>query len=163
TQVKNTIANSCTTTDCVIACYSAGCARTLLALKDLEAEGRLPTHILWFEAAASAAGGSELAALTTNGAIRLPAQLFGVDLQPIDDDLPPGNMRGNFGFIQNAAMVPMYHVAGARNICVKIKIGGILGGIFFAPVGGIIGGTLFGSAKIKLCGNSVMPGHYGDG
>lgn len=182
--VRSTIAAYCTSTDCVVACYSAGCARTLLAFEDLRAMGTPASRVLWVQATASAAGGSELAALSTNNGIRLIAKIFGVDVpsESIDKDLDPGTMRGTFGFMQNGAPAPVYHLAGSKNICRKVKIGGIIGGIIaggvsrflgygmFSPqgliigaIGRVLGNLLFGSAKIKLCGNSSFPGGHGDG
>ena len=58
--IKEEIADRCTSTDCVIICYSAGCARMLLALEDLRAEGHYPSRFLWASAAGSAAGGTKL-------------------------------------------------------------------------------------------------------
>lgn len=181
TYVRDRIRAACTAEDCVVVCYSAGCARTLLAYNDLAAEGTV-LRVLFTEALASAAGGTELASYSTNGGLRLLAKIFltnpGPGPESIDEDLPPDNLRGPWGFIQNAATAPVYHLAGSNNICVRTKIRGLsflasnvaqyAAGALGAsgPVGWVIGavvGALFGSIKVSLCGNSVMPGGYGDG
>lgn len=179
-QVRDQLRGSCTATDCVVVCYSAGCARTLIAYSDLQAEGTT-LRVLWTEALASAAGGTELAEYSTNGGLRLLAKIFLTNPPPpgesVDHDLPPDNMRYvTWSHIQGAARAPMYHLAGSRDICVKTKIRGLSflvssiarwSGILPAgPIGWVIGGVLgalIGSAKVKLCGNKPMPGRYGDG
>lgn len=179
-QVREQLRTSCTTTDCVVVCYSTGCARALLAYADLAAEN-VTLRVLWTEALASAAGGSELAEYSTNNGLRLLAKIFLTNPPPpaeaIDHDLPTGNMRyGTWSFIQGAARAPVYHLAGNRDICVKTKIRGLSmlgsgiarwsGLLPSGPIGWVIGGVfgaLFGSVKVKLCGNKVMPGRLGDG
>jgi hypothetical protein len=174
--VKNAIANACTGGNvCVVACYSAGCARTLLALDDLRAVGTPATGVQWLEAAGSAAGGSPLSDISTNGAVRLLTKLFisgAPSSAPIDQDLGVGTMRGTYGFIQNAAPGPVYHLAGSGNICNRLKIKawvsiGLSAASYFVvgPVGWVLSalGSLFGSASVKVCGNSYFPGNYGDG
>jgi hypothetical protein len=139
TTVKNAIRDNCTgSNQCVIVCYSAGCARMLLAFDDLIAEGTPANRVAWITAAGSAAGGSEVADKATRWWVKLLAKIFGGSAA-IDDDLRVGTMRGTFGFIQNRAPVPMYHLAGSRDMCRKVAI-------FF-----------------KMCGNSYLPGRLGDG
>lgn len=148
TQIRDEIANRCTASDCVIVCYSAGCARMLLGLEDLRAQGRYPPRLLWTSAAASAAGGTRLAELSTKKGIRLLAKILKVlginvpSASAIDYDLGRNSMRQTWGFIQNSSQVPVYHLAGSRDICTTIRI-------------------LF--IKIKLCGNKRFPGRKGDG
>lgn len=174
--VRNAIQTYCTSTTCAIACYSAGCARALIALEDLRAAGTPPSGLLWTEAAASAAGGSETAEISTNGTIRLLAKLFlanpGPDAEAVDQDLTRGSMRGVYGYVQNSATAPMYHLAGNQNICITTKLAwyvssgiGWIGSYIGGPVGFVIQvlGFFLGSKKFKLCGNSTMPGRYGDG
>ncbi len=138
---KNGLKTYCrgSSNECVVVCYSAGCIRVLKALDELVAAGTPANKILWIEATASAAGGSEVANYTTKWWKKLIVKLFG-QYAKIDEDLRPTTMRGTFGYIQNRAPVSMYHSAGKRNMCQKF-----LGGL------------------IKLCGNSRMPGGYGDG
>jgi hypothetical protein len=137
--VKNALSTNCRgSNQCVIVCYSAGCARMLLAFDDLAAAGTPVTNVAWITATASAAGGSEIADAATKWYAKLLSKIFGGSAA-IDDDLKVGVMRSNFGYIQNRAPVAMYHLAGAgKNLCRKI---------------------LF----IKICGNSKLPGNVGDG
>jgi hypothetical protein len=144
--INNTVATHCGGgNQCVVVCYSAGCARMLLAYRQLQDQGRYPGGILWSEAAASAAGGSELAVIATKWWVKLLAKIFGVDgAAPIDNDVQPNIMRsGAYASIQGAATTPVYHLAGSVNICQTISI------LFIV--------------KIKLCANSHFPGSYGDG
>ncbi len=132
--VRDTIAAACTLPEtCVVVCYSAGCARALLAFSDLEGAGTPPDGLLWIEAGASSAGGTEL----VSGFSGFISWLLGKK-QPIDDDISVSAMRGTFGFMQNSAPVPMFHDAGDENICVRF---------------------LF----VKVCGNGNFPGGKGDG
>jgi hypothetical protein len=143
--INNTIAYYCGYgNECVIICTSAGCARMFLSFSDLKAEQRYPSGILWSEAVASAAGGTEVATIRTRSWAKLMDKWFNVETPyaPIDEDLPPSQMRGYFSFIQNQATAPVYHLAGSRDICVTFRILGI---------------------KSKLCGNRFMPGRLGDG
>lgn len=143
--VTNTIATYCGGgNQCVVVCYSAGCARMLDAYKVLKDQSRYPANILWSEAAGSAAGGSELATFSTKWWVKLIAKIFNFDSEaPIDYDIQPNVMRfGAYANIQNQATTPVYHLAGSRNICITLKI-------------------LF--IKVKLCGNGRFPGHHGDG
>lgn len=181
TAIKSHISTRCRgTNECVIICYSAGCARTLYALEQLRAAGTPADKTLWISAGASAAGGTKAAELATNKGITLLRKLFltnpGESTQAIDYDLTRNRMRGTYGYMQNSAPVAMYHIAGSKNICIKTKIRGLstvasaigkwVGGLVAGPVGSVIGGilgSLFGSQKVKLCGNSLFPGKYGDG
>jgi hypothetical protein len=143
--VTDTIATYCGgSNQCVVVCYSAGCARMFDAYKVLKDQGRYPANILWSEAAGSAAGGSELATYATKWWVKLLAKIFNFDsAAPIDYDIQPNVMRfGTYANIQNQATTPVYHLAGSRNICVTLKI-------------------LF--IKVKLCGNGRFPGNHGDG
>jgi hypothetical protein len=143
--VSNAIATYCGAgNQCVVVCYSAGCARMLDAYSLLKDQGRYPANILWSEAAGSAAGGSELAVLATKWWVKLLAKIFNVEgAAPIDNDIQPNVMRsGAYANVQNQATAPVYHLAGSQNICQVIKI-------------------LF--IKVKLCANGHFPGSYGDG
>jgi hypothetical protein len=179
--VKAEISTKCRgANQCIIVCYSAGCARMLVAFDDLRALGTPADRVLWTEAAASAAGGTELAAISTNAGLSLLRKIFltnpGPDAEAIDKDLKINNMRSTLGYIQNSAPSVIYHLAGSKNICIKTKIRGLsallsnvgqwIGGSVGGPVGSVIGGvlgSLFGSKSVKLCSNSVFPGGYGDG
>ncbi len=148
--IRNTIADTIATycgggNQCVVVCYSAGCARMLDSYKLLKDQGRYPANILWSEAAASAAGGSELAAYSTKWWVKLLAKIFNMDgAAAIDYDIQPNIMRyGAYASIQNQATAPVYHLAGNQDICITIKI------LFFI--------------RVKLCGNDRFPGDQGDG
>ncbi|MCG8419113.1 MAG: hypothetical protein MJE77_14350 [Proteobacteria bacterium] len=139
-QVKSALRTYCRNSNqCVVVTYSAGMNRLLLALDDLAKEGTPADRILWIEAAASAAGGTETAEYTTKWWKRFMAKVLGLNAK-IDKDLTPSRMRGTFGYIQNRAPVSVYHSAGKKNICRKF---------------------LFGA--VKICGNDKMPGEKGDG
>ena len=152
----------------------------MVAFEDLRAAGTPADRTLWIEAAASAAGGTELAALSTNKGLSILRKLFltnpGPDAQAIDRDLKINNMRSTLAYIQNSAPAPVYHLAGRKNICIKTKIRGLsqllssvgrwVGRKVAGPVGAVIGGalgSLFGSKKVKFCGNRQFPGRHGDG
>lgn len=137
--VKSALRTNCSgSNQCVIVCYSAGCARMLLAFDDLVAEGTPANRVVWITAAGSAAGGTEVADKATRWWVKLLAKIFGGSAA-IDNDLRVGTMRGTFGFIQNRAPVPMYHLAGSRDMCRKVAF-------FF-----------------KMCGNKYLPNRVGDG
>lgn len=179
--IKGHIATRCRgANQCVIICYSAGCARMMVALEDLRADGTPADRALWIEAAASAAGGTEAAELSTNKGLAILRKLFltnpGPDADAIDKDLKINNMRSTLGYVQNSSPVAIYHLAGSKNICIKTRIRGLstllssvgkwVGNAVAGPVGSVIGGalgSLFGSKKVKLCGNSLFPGNHGDG
>ncbi|HEY5926284.1 MAG TPA: hypothetical protein VIV11_31580 [Kofleriaceae bacterium] len=177
TAVKQAIAQSCRNgNECVIVCYSAGCARMMLAFEDLRAAGTPANGVLWVSAAGSAAGGSELASVTTNKGLRMLCKMFLTDCASttsVDVDLTTGSMRGTYGHIQNSAPAPVYHLAGSKNICMRTKlkwsvVGKMtqLGLSIGGPVGGIIAfaiGAFFASKGVKICGNRFFPGDYGDG
>jgi hypothetical protein len=143
--IANTIDAYCGVgNQCVVVCYSAGCARMLDAYKLLRDQGKSPA-ILWSEAAGSGAGGSELAVTATKWWVKLLAKIFNLEqAAPIDYDIQPNIMRyGAYAGIQNQASSPVYHLAGSQNICITLKI------LWFI--------------RVKLCANSQFPGGQGDG
>lgn len=182
--IKTALDAYCKTTDCVLACYSAGCARMLYTLNLYKTT---TYRILWTSALASAAGGSELANLSTNKGVKLLAKLFLANPPPsgaIDQDLTPSNLRsGTLAPIQLAARSTIYHIAGSKDICLRLNVlaqlvtAGVSGvmsaisNVIFAisgPVGWIkIGISIitgfFKAKSAKICGNSKLPGGKGDG
>jgi hypothetical protein len=127
---------------CVAYCFSAGCNRLLYALDELVASGTPADRMLWIEAPASAAGGTELVRYRSKWWKHLFAKIYGNEA-PIDKDLDPNDMRGaRYGFIQNRAPAPMYHLAGHRDICQKVTEFGI---------------------SFKICANDKLQGANGDG
>ncbi len=206
--VAETLAANCTAPRrCVIVCHSAGCARTLLALDDLRAQGRPANGVLWTEAIASAAGGTEVANVSTRWYVKLLAKLTQSDqggAAAIDADLTTNSMRGTFAYIQNGAGAPMYHYAGSVDMCAKINVkksvakgmvsaaqfayqtyqtfgaitvgnliaqaGNVIKGLISNPIAFAVGvvvvsliGWLVSKVKLKVCGNSYLPGGLGDG
>jgi hypothetical protein len=117
----------------------------LLSYRQLKDEGRYPDGILWSEATASAAGGTEVAVVATRWWVKLIAKIFGFEgSAPIDDDIQPNVMRwGAYASVQDEATAPVYHLAGSENICQTF--------------------TILWLIKVKLCGNSHFPGGFGDG
>jgi len=136
--VSNALLSNCSgSNQCVVVCYSAGCARMLQAMDELVGSGTPADKVAWITATASAAGGSEVADAATKWYAKLMAKIFGGSAA-IDDDLKVNTMRSTYGYIQNRAPVSMYHMVGRKNMCRKI---------------------LF----VKLCGNKYFPGSLGDG
>lgn len=136
--VKSALATNCRAPNqCVVVCYSAGCARMLLAMDELVAAGTPADHVTWITATASAAGGSEVADAATKWYALIMSKIFGGSAA-IDADLKVNSMRSSYGYIQNRAPVSMFHLAGNHNMCRKI---------------------LF----VKLCGNKYFPNGVGDG
>lgn len=123
---------------CVVVCYSAGCLRMLQSLNELRAAGTPADKILWIEAPASAAGGTQVADAATRWWVKILAKLFGGSAD-IDNELKKNYARYNMGYVQNEAPVAMYHLAGGHNMCKRVAW-------FF-----------------KVCGNKYLPGHVGDG
>jgi hypothetical protein len=144
--IRQTVRNYCSgDNSCVIACHSAGCLRTLYAVEQLRAE-QVPLAVLWVEAAASAAGGTRLAEISTN--------LFGD--QPIDEDIRRDSARSStgWGYIQST-MPPsvMYHLAGRKDSCVWFVCGN-----WFLPAGSCDGLVCMDSA-----GGAARSGEFSDG
>jgi hypothetical protein len=164
---------------CVLAAYSAGTNRMMLAIDDLKAAGTPATGILWIETAGSALGGTKLADISTNGGVRLLSKLLvsGIPAgEPIDLDLGVSTCRGTYGYLQNDAPVAMYQNAGSANMCNRISIKGwinvgqeLSGADLVSDTvnwavsigGGLF--NLFQPTSVLLCGNSEFPGGYGDG
>ena len=122
---------------CILHCYSAGCLRMVKAVSDLRAQGYTLPGLMWSEASGSAAGGSELAELSTSGLTGMLAKLFGAQ-EKIDKDITPGGARNTWGYTQGNMGAWVYHTAGTKNLCKKI--------LFF-----------------KICGNKYLKGGRGDG
>jgi hypothetical protein len=136
-EINNALTTYCNSSAnaCVVLCYSAGCLRLLKSVQDLRAAGHPLAGLLWGEAAASAAGGTGLAELATQGGTKILAKLLGQQ-EKIDFSLTPSaaraQPRSNFG-------KTLYHVSGKNNICKGFWI-------------------------FKLCGNSYVGyGGTGDG
>ncbi|MFW5740933.1 MAG: hypothetical protein ACOC1F_11270, partial [Myxococcota bacterium] len=139
TAVENAVAAYCGGgNNCVVHCHSTGCLRMLKAVSDLRAKGNTLPGLLWAEASASAAGGSELAAISTQGLTGLMAKLFGIQ-HKVDYDLAPSAARDRWGYVQDDMVATVYHLAGKRDICV-----------------GLIG-------PLKLCGNAWINKGSADG
>ncbi len=146
TSIRNAVRTYCSGDNaCIIACYSAGCLRTLHAMDTLRAQG-VELRVLWVEATGSAAGGTRLAEISTN--------LIGDE--PIDEDIRRDAARPatGWGHIQDA-MPPMvmYHLAGKRDSCVFFLCGN-----WFLPSGACDGLVCMDSA-----GGAAKAGEFHDG
>lgn len=134
-EINNYLINNCNSTvnQCVVLCYSAGCLRMQKAVSDLRASGYTLSGLLWAEATASAAGGTGLAELATQGGTKILAKLLGQQ-EKIDFSLTPSAARAqaqsNFG-------KTIYHVSGKNDLCKGFWV-------------------------FKICGNSYV-GHGGRG
>lgn len=136
--VRNAIGAYCAGGNyCVIECYSAGCLRMLKAVNDLHAGGNSTPGLLWAEGAASAAGGTKLAEVSTKGFTGFIAKILGQQ-EKVDYDLTPSAARSTYGYVQGSMGAYVYHIAGAKNFCKKI---------------------LF----VKICGNKYVDALVGDG
>ncbi len=136
TEINNALISYCNTASnaCLILCYSAGCLRMQKAVSDLHAAGYPLSSILWAEATASAAGGTGLAELATNGGTQILAKILGQQ-EKIDFSLTPSAARAqpqsNFG-------KTIYHVGGKNDLCKGFWV-------------------------FKICGNSYVGYSKGDG
>lgn len=131
--VRNAIGTYCSNGNyCIVHCYSAGCLRMLKATYDLRAMGYSLPGLLYAEGSGSAAGGSQLAELTTQGLTKYIAKLFGQQ-EKIDFDITTGAARNTWGYVQNTFGANFWQFGGYQNICKSL--------LFF-----------------KICGNSFLPG-----
>ncbi len=114
-EINTAFINYCNTgaNSCVVLCYSAGCLRLVKAVQDLRAQGYALSGLLFAEATGSAAGGTGLAELATQGGTKLLAKLLGQQ-EKIDFSLTPSaaraQPRSSFG-------KTIYHVSGKNDLC----------------------------------------------
>jgi hypothetical protein len=136
TNINNKLIADCEGSNvCRILCYSAGCLRMQKAVSDLRASGHNLAGLAWAEATASAAGGTNLAVLSTKGGTSLIAKLIGQQ-EKIDTSLTPTAARAAYTSDFNRTI---YHEAGNQDMC--------KGFLFF-----------------KICGNAhIGGGGHGDG
>ena len=131
--VRNALSTYCSGgNSCIVHCYSAGCLRMLKAVYDLHALGNPLPGLLYAESSGSAAGGSELAELSTQGLTKYIAKLIGQQ-EKIDYDLTTGAARNTWGYVQNSFGANLWQFGGRNDICKSL--------LFF-----------------KICGNSFLPG-----
>ena len=136
TTVKNAIATYCSGSNhCIIHCYSAGCNRMLKAVYDLRAGGNSLPGILYAEGSGSAAGGTKLAEVSTQGLTSVIAKLLGQQ-EKIDKDLTTGAARNTWGYFQNSFGANFWQFGGYVDICKSL--------LFF-----------------KICGNKYVTGGNG--
>ena len=139
--VKNAIATYCAGgNNCIIHCYSAGCLRMLKATYDLRAGGNSLPGLLYAEGSASAAGGTKLAEMSTQGLTKYIAKILGQQ-EKVDYDMTTGAARNTWGYVQNSFGANFWQFGGYVDICKSL--------LFF-----------------KVCGNSYVRGGYsmtGDG
>jgi hypothetical protein len=136
TTVKNAISTYCSGSNhCIIHCYSAGCNRMLKAVYDLRAGGNSLPGILYAEGSGSAAGGTKLAEVSTQGLTSVIAKLLGQQ-EKIDKDLTTGAARNTWGYFQNSFGANFWQFGGYVDICKSL--------LFF-----------------KICGNKYVTGGVG--
>jgi hypothetical protein len=117
TTVKNALSTYCSGgNSCIIHCYSAGCLRMLKATYDLHAGGNNLPGLLYAEASGSAAGGTKLAEVSTQGLTSLIAKVIGQQ-EKVDRDLTPGAARNTWGYVQNTFGANMWQFGGYVDIC----------------------------------------------
>jgi Somatomedin B domain len=118
TTVKNAIATYCSGGNyCVLHCESAGCLRMQKAIYDLRySYGNNLPGLQWVMASCSAAGGTHLAEVSTQGFTSLIAKLLGQQ-EKVDFDLTPSAARGTWGYTQGTIGAYMYHSGGNKDIC----------------------------------------------
>jgi hypothetical protein len=135
TTVRNALAAYCSGgNNCIVHCYSAGCLRMLKATYDLRASGNSLPGLLYAEGSASAAGGTKLAELSTQGLTKYIAKLLGQQ-EKVDFDLTTGAARNTWGYVQNSFGANFWQFGGYVDICKSL--------LFF-----------------KVCGNSYVRGGY---
>jgi hypothetical protein len=133
TIVKNAIATYCSAPNaCVIHCYSAGCLRMLKAVYDLRAANNSLSGIQYAEGSGSAAGGTKLSEVSTQGFTSFLAKLLGQQ-EKIDWDLTTGAARNTWGYVQNSFGANFWMMGGYVDICKSL--------LFF-----------------KICGNKYVTG-----
>jgi hypothetical protein len=157
TTVTNGIRSYCGAgNSCVIECYSAGCLRTFKAISDLRGGGNGLPGLLWVQAVGSAAGGSKLAEITTGGLTSVLAKLLGQQ-ERIDFDITPSSARKVWGYVQDDAGVPVYHLAGRGNLCITLAgVVSICGNRFLAE------GSGDGAVSFHSAGGGSDRGSYTD-
>lgn len=136
TTVKNAIATYCSGgNNCIIHCYSAGCLRMLKAVYDLRAGGNSLPGIQYAEGSGSAAGGTKVAEVSTQGLTSFIAKLIGQQ-EKVDKDLTTGAARNTWGYVQNSFGANFWQFGGYLDICKNL--------VFF-----------------KICGNKYVTGGVG--
>jgi len=135
TTVKNAIATYCSGgNNCVLHCESAGCLRMQKAIYDLRySYGNNLPGLQWVMASCSAAGGTHLSEISTQGLTSLIAKLIGQQ-EKVDFDLTPSAARGTWGYTQGTIGVYMYHSGGNKDICKGIWPFKICGNSFLSGV-----------------------------
>ncbi len=136
TTVRNAIATYCGGgNSCIIHCYSAGCLRMLKAVYDLRAGGNSLPGLLYAEGSGSAAGGTKLAELSTQGLTSFIAKLLGQQ-EKVDWDMTTGAARNTWGYVQNSFGANFWQFGGYLDMCKSL--------LFF-----------------KICGNKYVTGGNG--
>jgi hypothetical protein len=133
TTVRNAIGTYCSGgNSCIVHCYSAGCNRMLKAVYDLRAGGNSLPGLLYAEGSGSAAGGTKLAEVSTQGLTSVIAKILGQQ-EKVDKDLTTGAARNTWGYFQNSFGANFWQFGGYLDICKSL--------LFF-----------------KICGNKYVTG-----
>ena len=102
---------------CIIHCYSAGCLRMLKATYDLRAGGNSLPGLLYSEASGSAAGGTKLAEVSTQGLTSLIAKLIGQQ-EKVDKDHHDGRRAQHVGLrAEQLRRQVLWQFGGYVDIC----------------------------------------------
>ena len=144
---------------CIIHCYSAGCLRALKAVYDLRASGNSLPGLLYMEGAASAAGGTKIAELSTSGLTKFIAKIIGQQ-EKVDFDLTPGAARNTWGYVQNSFGANVWHVAGTVDICKSLLFFKVCGNTYVTSG---IGGYADGVVGMDSASGASTQGGYTNG
>jgi hypothetical protein len=151
---------------CIVHCYSTGCYRAMKAVDDIRSGygGQVSNSLagmLYMEGSGSAAGGTDLAELSTGLFTSWMAKILGQQ-EAVDYDLTRARARTDFAYIHDGMPVQFWHVDGNMEICkkllgfIKICSGGQIAGsddgvVPWASSAGYSSST----ARSSLCNASV--------
>jgi hypothetical protein len=161
TTVRNAIASYCSGgNQCILHCYSAGCLRMLKAVYDLRATGNSLPGLLYAEGSGSAAGGTKLAEISTQGLTGIIAKLLGQQ-EKVDSDLTTGAARNTWGYVQNSFGANFWQFGGYVDICKSLLFFKICGNKYVT--GGASGFTADGVVGMDSYSGQSTAGAVSDG
>jgi hypothetical protein len=151
---------------CIVHCYSTGCYRAMKAIDDIRSGygGQVSNSLaglLYMEGSGSAAGGTDLAEISTGLFTGWMAKILGQQ-EAVDYDLTRARARTDFSYIHDGMPVQFWHVDGNKEICkkligfIKICSGGQIAGsddgvVPWASAAGYSAST----ARTSMCNASV--------